>query len=104
MRELVVTDHPDQEFTTLIAQQRCTFRFRWNVWDEAWSFDLKLGDTDVLFGRKVVLGVDLIKPFNFNIGVIFAVDTEDKGNVPNRTNLPLRIVRIFQHDGDYPAL
>jgi len=98
MQEFVLTDAADQEFTTLIAGQRCTFRFRYNVTSDRWSFDMKIGETQVITGRRVVLGIDLIKPFCLGVGAIFAVDYEGNGNAPDRTAIPERRVRIYQAD------
>lgn len=98
MREIILTDAADQEFTTILNDLRCTFRFRWNVLGGFWTFDLWVREELVLLGRKVVLGVDLVAPFNFGIGAIFAVDYEGKGLLPDRTSVPERRVRIFHAD------
>lgn len=98
MKELVIIDEADQLFTTIIAGYRCTFRFRWNVSREFWSFDLKIGDEDVIHGRRVVVDSDLLRAYNLPLGILFAVDYEQKGNIPDRQNLPDRRIRIYQYD------
>lgn len=98
MREFVLTAAPDQEFTTILNLQRCTLRFRWNVWVGRWMFDLRIGSRDAVLGRRVVLGVDLIEPFGLGIGGIFAADYEGKGAMPGRTEIAERRIRLFHID------
>lgn len=103
MREFIITDAADQEFTVLVAGKRCAFRFRYNTTSDRWTFDLSIQEVSVLVGRRVVLGVDLLAAFDFGIGAVFAVDYEEKGNAPDRASLPARRVRVYQHDGEVPA-
>jgi hypothetical protein len=91
------TRRPDQEFTTVLSNQRCTLRFRYSPTTNRWSFDLRIGDDQVLFGRRVVTGVDLIGSFNFGIGGIFAADFEGKGAQPGRTEIPERPYPHLSH-------
>lgn len=98
MRELIVTDAPDQEFTTILNGIRCTIRLRWNVFGKFWSFDLWVRDRLAILGRRVVLGTDLVQPFDLGIGAIFAGDFEGKGAKADRTSLPERRVRLYQAD------
>jgi hypothetical protein len=100
VNELIITDASDQEFTTIVAGRRCTFRVRFNVTTQRWSFDLKIGDTQMLVGRRIVLGVDLLAPFDFAIGSILAIDYEGNGNLPDRVGLPQRRVRLYHATED----
>ena len=95
MREFVLNTAPDQEFTTVLNERRCTLRFRYSPTTNRWNFDLRIGYEQVLFGRRVVTGVDLLGWFNFGIGGIFAADFEGKGAQPGRTEIPERRIRIY---------
>jgi hypothetical protein len=92
-KEFVLNDAPDQEFTTILAGQRCTFRFRYNVSTDRWSFDLRIGDDQVLYGRKLVSGTDLLGAFRFGIGSILTLSID--GSAPDRTAIPTRRVRVY---------
>lgn len=97
MREFIITDAPDQEFTIQAGGKRCAFRFRYNPTSDRWTFDLSIQDVPQLSGRRVVLGIDLLAPFAFGIGAVFAVDYAAAGVLPDRAALPARTVRIYHH-------
>jgi hypothetical protein len=94
-----IVDYADQQFGAIINQRRVTIRLRYNASNDRWSFDLSIDNLPVLTGRRVVTGVDLLKPFNFGLGVIFAVAVTP-GAVPNRAALPAGTVRLFQASDD----
>lgn len=89
-----IRDHADQQFGTIINGRRVTIRLRYNVTSDRWSFDLSIDDQPVLHGRRVVTGVDLLAPFDFGLGVIFAAAVTT-GAVPDRNALPNGTVRMF---------
>ena len=72
MIRFTVADLPDQKFSVILAGRRVSMRLRYNVSFDFWAFDLAIDDAPVLYGRRIVTGVDLIAPFNFGIGSIFA--------------------------------
>lgn len=90
-----VVDYADQQFGTIINQRRVTIRLRYNGTIDRWSFDLSIDNLPVLTGRRVVTGVDLLKPFNLGLGMIFAVAVTP-GAVPDRAALPAGTVRLYQ--------
>jgi hypothetical protein len=97
--EIRLTDAPSQEMTTILDGRRCTLRFRYAPTSDRWSFDLMIGDVEVLTGRRVVTGVDLIAPFNFGIGAIVAVPWV-RGAVADRRALPDRSIRVLHVSPD----
>lgn len=99
--ELLISDAADQKFTTVLSRQRCTFRFRYNPTNDRWTFDLRIGDQDVLFGRRVVPGADLLDPFQLGIGSIIAVPVDTE--VPSRNSFPERRMRIYHITEDAVA-
>jgi hypothetical protein len=90
-----VVDYADQQFGTIINNRRVTIRLRYNPTNDRWSFDLSIDDLPVLKGRRVVTGVDLLAPFNLDLGVIFA-SAVTPGALPDRAALPAGTVRIYQ--------
>jgi hypothetical protein len=94
MNIFTITDHPDQQFGTIIDGKRVTIRLRYNPVSDRWSFDLSLDDIPKLLGRRIVTGVDLLAAFNFGIGVIFAASVTSS-SLPDREALPLQRVKIF---------
>ena len=96
--EILLTDAADQEITAVFNDTRCTLRFRYNTTSDRWSFDLRKGEPLVVVGRRIEIGVDLIKPFRLGLGSLFAVDWERKDAEPNRLAFAERRVRLYQSD------
>lgn len=88
------TTDPDQKFAMVLNNRRVSFRFRYNVYTDRWSFDLSIDDLPVLTGRRVTLGSDMLGAFTFDIGVLFAVAVVP-GAVADRVQLPNGSVRMF---------
>lgn len=89
-----IIDEADQQFGTVVDGRRVTIRVRYNVTSDRWSFDLSIDDTPVLYGRRIVTGVDLLSAFGFGIGALFAYPTTD-GAEPDRANLPSGGVQFY---------
>lgn len=94
MREFLVTDAADQQFTAIFDGRRATIRLRYNVTANRWMLDLSIDDAPVLVGRRLVLDRDILAAFDFGIGAIF-VSTNDPTAEPGRDELPGRIVRLY---------
>jgi hypothetical protein len=97
-KEFILNDNPEQKITTILNGKRCTVRFRYNVTTDRWTFDLRIGDQDVLFGRRIVEGADLLGPFGFDVGGMIAVSFD--GGPPSRNALPERRVRFYNVQED----
>lgn len=96
MIEIPVADAPDQEFSVVLSNRRVTFRLRYAPFNERWSLDLSLDDVPVLHGRRIVTGIDLLAGFDFGIGHLIAMPSQDGANdPPGRTQLPSGVVRLY---------
>lgn len=96
-REIPILDAPSQRFTTTLAGRRCDFIVNYSTWADRWSFDLDLDGVRALSGRRIVMGVDLLAPFNLGAGSIIAAPWTE-GAEPGRTELPAGRVRLFHYD------
>ena len=65
-------------------------------------YDLTWDDTPVLYGRRIVTGIDLLAPFDFGIGIIAAGGMTDQV-LPDRNTLPSGEVIFFQATEDEVA-
>lgn len=97
-RELPIIDAPSQAFTTTLAGKRCDLVVNYSTWANRWSFNLDVEGVRVLSGRKIVMGGDLIAPFNLGIGSLVAAPWGDEAVEPGRTELPSGRVRLFHYD------
>lgn len=89
-----IVDSADQQFGAILNNRRVTIRLRWNLTSGYWSMDLAIDDLPVLHGRRIVTGTDLLAPYDFGIGAIFAVAIVP-GARPGRTELPAGDVRLY---------
>ncbi len=94
MINITVSDHADQQFAVILNNRRVTLRLRYNPIVDRWTFDLSIDDVPKIQGRKIVTGVDLLKPFNLGIGILFAWSIVP-GSVPNREQLINGSVGLF---------
>lgn len=94
MRQFVITDAADQQFTAIMGGRRATIRLRFNVTVNRWMMDLSIDDAPVLTGRRLVLNRDVLAAFDFNIGAIFVYSSKP-GVEPGRSELPGGIVRMY---------
>lgn len=99
MIEFAVSDEADQQFAAVLSNRRVTIRLRYNVSTDRWSMDLSIDDLPVLRGKRIVTGIDLLAPFSFGIGAIFAV-ADKPGQVPDRNALPRGLVRLYHATAD----
>lgn len=95
MIQFDILDEADQQFGAILTNRRVTLRLRYNRTTDRWSFDLSIDDLPVLHGRRIVTGIDLLRPFQFGIGVIFAASIL-QGAEPGRDELPNGSVALFQ--------
>lgn len=94
MREIKIIDHARQRFAVVLNNRRVTFEVWYSRYTNRWSFDLMIDNGPILQGRRIVLGVDLLRPFNFGVGAVFAL-ADLEGAEPGRDELPRGAVRLY---------
>lgn len=79
--ELPFSSVPSRRFTTQLGDAEYTFETRFNDRSGVWTFDLYDGASQQLMVASVpmVLGQDLLEPYNFGIGSILCVDANGTG-------------------------
>jgi hypothetical protein len=94
--EFRVIPAADQQFGAVLQGRRATIRLRFNPTARRWSLDLAIDDQFVLHGRRIVTGVDLLRPFDFGIGRLYAMTASpDSKAEPGFTELHSGIVRLY---------
>lgn len=83
MRRFHIIDASRQTFSAVLNRRRCTISLAYNVTTRRWSMDLSIDGTLMLAGRRLVHDTDLLAPWRFDIGSIFASDWEGKGREPD---------------------
>ncbi len=93
--EFKIIDAADQQFSAVLGRKRTTIRIRYNPSNNRWSLNVSIDDKPVLHGRKIVTGINLMAPFDFDVGLIFAgPEREDFYPEPGRTELIGGIVKL----------
>lgn len=93
MIQFTIADQADQKFATTLGGRRVSMRLRYNPSTDRWAFDLSIDGEAILHGRKIVTGIDLLEPFNFGIGAIFA--RAEGSASEGRAELPSGRVKLF---------
>lgn len=97
LNQLSIIDASGQVVSTVANGLKVTIRLRYNVQAQRFAMDLAIDETDVLKGRKVVSEVDLLAPFAFGIGSIFAADVDRKGRPATLANFVNGTVKLFHY-------
>lgn len=97
LSEFNIINAPGQRFSTVIADQKVTIRLRYNTLSDRFAMDLAIDEVPVLTGRKVVSEVDLLSPFDFGIGAIFAADIDGRGREPTLDAFVAGHVKLFHY-------
>ncbi|MCD1645242.1 phage baseplate plug protein [Aurantimonas coralicida] len=94
MRILPVLDAARQEFSIVLGTRRVSIGLEYNTMADRWFMSLAIDDAPILTSRKVVLNVDLLAPYDFGIGAVFAY-AANSGTEPGRAQLPDGRVSLF---------
>lgn len=91
--ELPLSADPAQSFTCQLGGVKYFFDVRYNSRNGVWTFDLSddATRTPILSGVAIVLGVDLLEPYNLGIGRLLAVDGEGRGRDAGADDLGSRV-------------
>lgn len=99
MIQLEILDESKQKFSLILNNQRVTIQLWYSQLKDRWSFDLALDGEWVITGRRIVMGVDMLAPFQLGLGVLFCAP-EMPGAVPDRNSLPRGLVRLYHATQD----
>lgn len=86
--ELPVSIDPAVQFVTQLGDQKIGFDLKWNDRSERFELDLYYDTTQEYFlrGLNLVLGCDLLEPYNFGLGHLVLVDTSNRHTEANLEN------------------
>lgn len=91
--ELPLTADPAQAFTCKLGDTKYFFEARYNSRNGVWALDMYDDATRqaVILGMAVVLGVDLLEPYNLGIGRLVAMDSAGMGRDATADDLGSRV-------------
>lgn len=102
MQTLPFSSDYAQTFTIQLGDTKYDVACRYNTRAGFWTVDMAETVTGkILFtGSPLVLGVDILAPYNFNIGSIFTVDTTGQGIEAGADDLGARVVVYWSAPGE----
>lgn len=92
--ELPLAADPAQSFTCQLGTVKYFFVVRYNSRNGVWTMDLSYDASrePIIVGVPIVLGVDLLGAYNFNIGSLIAVDTSGTARDATADDLGSRVL------------
>ena len=89
MYQVPVTNDAAQKFVTQLGDSKFEFDIQWNDRSGLFSLTLTNDDTKQVYfqGVPMVLGVDLLEPYNYAIGSLVLYDTTNRSIDANLDNL-----------------
>lgn len=84
----------NQKFSAVLNDQRVTFHTLYSNFADRWSMDVAIDDNYVLTGRKILPGVNILKPFNYGIGDVVALGEKSTYQAA-RNEIPNGLVNIY---------
>lgn len=89
MYQVPVTNDAAQKFVTQLGDSKFEFDIQWNDRSGLFSLTLTNDDTKQIYfqGVPMVLGVDLLEPYNYAIGSLVLYDTTNRSIDANLDNL-----------------
>jgi len=103
--ELPFSADPAQTFVTQLGDTKYRFDARFNDRSGVWTFDLTEDATQATLLQSVplVLGCDLLAPYNFGIGSLLVMDTTNQGRDATADDLGQRVKVYWLGPDEVPA-
>lgn len=95
--ELPLTPDPSQRFTVQLGRVKYELYVKFNSRSGVWTFDLAIVNTKAVLLQSVpiVLGADLLLPYNFDLGRLIAVDTSNRSRDAAAEDLGTRVKLVW---------
>ena len=93
-----LSDASDQQFSTIINEQRATLRLWFSGFNNRWSLDVSIDGAPVLHGQRIVTDHDLLGGLGLGIGVIFA--HSESGVEPGRDEIANGSMKLYHTTKD----
>lgn len=103
--ELPFSSDPAQVFSTQLGDTKYTIEAKYNDRSGVWTIDLYDGPTRELIvaSLPLVIGQDLLEPYNFGIGRILCVDGAGQGRDAGHDDLGERVKVYWFSPGEVIA-
>lgn len=95
--ELPLTSDPAQRFTVQLGRVKYDFYVKFNSRSGVWTVDLAVASTKAMLLKSipVVLGADLLAPYNLAMGRLIAADTSNRSRDATVEDLGARVKLVW---------
>lgn len=95
--DLPLSADPSQLFTVQLGRVKYDFYVKFNSRSGVWTFDLTVATTKAILLQSIpiVLGADLLEPYNLAIGRLIAVDSTSRGRDALDDDLGARVKLVW---------
>ncbi len=95
--ELPLSPDPSQRFTVQLGRVKYDFYVKFNSRSGVWTFDLAVSSTKAVLLQSIpiILGADLLQPYNLGIGRLIASDTSNRSKDATSDDLGTRVKLIW---------
>lgn len=93
---------PSDVFRMELDDKLIRVQTKYNTRAAYWTYDLYINGTIKAYGLALLIGADILKPFNFDIGVQFCLNVEEHNIDANSENLgsSVKLIRISEEELD----
>lgn len=94
MFEVPTTRDPAQKFVTELGGNKLQFDLQWNDRSNLFTLTLTNEDTGFVYfqGSPLVLGADLLGPYNYGIGSLILAGSANDGQEANLDNIGVTVL------------
>lgn len=103
MRLIPFTGLPAESLTLELGDRRLVFEALYSELSGVWSLSISEGGSALVAGLAVVIGVDLLAPYNLGIGRLYAVAIESPEVDAGEGELGIRVLLVHLTEGEASA-
>ena len=75
--QIPLTTDPESTFRIKLENRQIDFRVIYNTRTERWTADISEAGVSIVYGLTLVLGTEILRAYNLNLGALIMVDTEN---------------------------
>ncbi len=83
----ILANTPSQSFNITLDGHNLNMQLRWNTRSRFWTLDIVEKNVFQIFGIALKVGLDLLEPFNFDIGALIVIDITNTNQEMNLNNV-----------------
>jgi len=104
MQVIPLSSAPAQRFTVILEGKTITIFVRYEALRDGWVMSLEHEGEMLLSGQRLVMGTDMLRSHNFDIGGFFCAAVENPGVPPGRNDFGDRVTLVHITEAERAAV